>query len=283
MSKKHRRTKVKRTKRVKDNKTHKCPNCGEKGSHFVPPSLGEEGFFSCTKVIMDDVVGEPNVEVKEGNKLEVLQCVDCPKDKAMVLLTECEQCSNRLHGNCLFDGTKPIRVVGLGTPHRFNRDMSEGLGIQERDIALNYYSLTKIMLPVRSISKEKYPNFHEVKKRFAQGKYSKKDEVEKEMVTIKPLLSLIQTEGLTDNDLLLGGQRYKVTDREFTGEFEVVYYLYDVYTLEGFGDLCINGKFYRVSMSKIDNTKADLVLGRRGTYIVIGEVVKGGADEGNNS
>ncbi len=30
-----------------------CPNCGEKilygGGHFVPPSLGEPGFFVCDK------------------------------------------------------------------------------------------------------------------------------------------------------------------------------------------------------------------------------------------
>ena len=24
-----------------------CPNCGEKGAHFAPPSLGDEGFFIC--------------------------------------------------------------------------------------------------------------------------------------------------------------------------------------------------------------------------------------------
>ena len=24
-----------------------CPNCGEKGPHFVPPSFGDKGFFMC--------------------------------------------------------------------------------------------------------------------------------------------------------------------------------------------------------------------------------------------
>lgn len=28
---------------------HQCPNnCGEPGPHFVPPSLGEAGFYTCT-------------------------------------------------------------------------------------------------------------------------------------------------------------------------------------------------------------------------------------------
>ena len=26
-----------------------CPNCGEKGPHFVPPSFGDKGFFICEK------------------------------------------------------------------------------------------------------------------------------------------------------------------------------------------------------------------------------------------
>ena len=25
-----------------------CPECGERGKHFVPPSLGEKGFYVCT-------------------------------------------------------------------------------------------------------------------------------------------------------------------------------------------------------------------------------------------
>lgn len=25
-----------------------CPECGNSGPHFVPPSFGEAGFFTCT-------------------------------------------------------------------------------------------------------------------------------------------------------------------------------------------------------------------------------------------
>jgi len=28
---------------------HKCLNCGQVGAHFVPPSMGEEGFYFCEK------------------------------------------------------------------------------------------------------------------------------------------------------------------------------------------------------------------------------------------
>ena len=30
-----------------DIKRGTCPNCGEKGPHFVPPSLGDPGMFVC--------------------------------------------------------------------------------------------------------------------------------------------------------------------------------------------------------------------------------------------
>jgi hypothetical protein len=29
-----------------------CPRCGGKGAHFVPPSLGEAGFFSCEREVV---------------------------------------------------------------------------------------------------------------------------------------------------------------------------------------------------------------------------------------
>ena len=29
--------------------THRCPNCGQLGSHYAPPSLGEPGFYTCRR------------------------------------------------------------------------------------------------------------------------------------------------------------------------------------------------------------------------------------------
>jgi hypothetical protein len=37
-------------KLIRDPWGGKCPNgCGEAGPHFVPPSLGDPGFFVCTR------------------------------------------------------------------------------------------------------------------------------------------------------------------------------------------------------------------------------------------
>ncbi len=32
-----------------------CPNCGGTGRHFVPPSLGDDGFFACEAFEVIDV------------------------------------------------------------------------------------------------------------------------------------------------------------------------------------------------------------------------------------
>jgi hypothetical protein len=39
--------------RIERMKRGLCPACGEKGPHFVPPSLGDDGFFLCTEGLLD--------------------------------------------------------------------------------------------------------------------------------------------------------------------------------------------------------------------------------------
>ena len=36
-----------REQAIRDAKKPPCQNCGQPGSHFVPPSLGETGFYTC--------------------------------------------------------------------------------------------------------------------------------------------------------------------------------------------------------------------------------------------
>lgn len=33
--------------RNKERNQSRCLNCGQKGSHFMPPSFGESGYFTC--------------------------------------------------------------------------------------------------------------------------------------------------------------------------------------------------------------------------------------------
>jgi len=42
---------------------NRCLNCGEYGSHFVPPSFGDPGFFICEK-------SEPIAKTKTNQPLQ---------------------------------------------------------------------------------------------------------------------------------------------------------------------------------------------------------------------
>lgn len=46
MASRHRRHR-RRRKQAAFHPLSTCSNCGERGAHFVPPSLGEPGFFHC--------------------------------------------------------------------------------------------------------------------------------------------------------------------------------------------------------------------------------------------
>lgn len=45
--------------------SNRCPNCGEYGPHFVPPSLGEPGMFICKKKERPMTKEEINRQVAE--------------------------------------------------------------------------------------------------------------------------------------------------------------------------------------------------------------------------
>lgn len=40
-----------------------CSNCGEKGPHFVPPSMGDRGFFMCKP--NPELVKKKTAEIRE--------------------------------------------------------------------------------------------------------------------------------------------------------------------------------------------------------------------------
>lgn len=45
---------------------HNCPNCKQRitGGHFVPPSLGEKGFYICEELAGEKTVDIPPESVK---------------------------------------------------------------------------------------------------------------------------------------------------------------------------------------------------------------------------
>ena len=57
-----------------------CPNCGDpSGVHFVPPSLGEAGFFICDRIRSGEVAVIPTTEVGETSNVSKVALVDDTK------------------------------------------------------------------------------------------------------------------------------------------------------------------------------------------------------------
>lgn len=87
-----------------------CVNCGKPGRHFVPPSMGEEGFFSCdpTRVSGSATVerlvqsGERKRDLhsksitalrKEGARLKIKGCWSMRKAPLVEAILEAESVS----------------------------------------------------------------------------------------------------------------------------------------------------------------------------------------------
>lgn len=47
-----------------------CPNCNKEGPHFVPPSLGERGFYICDASV--NVIGSSTIDSLDFAKLQEL-------------------------------------------------------------------------------------------------------------------------------------------------------------------------------------------------------------------
>ena len=208
----------------------------------------------------------------DGRRIEDVKCVICLKNKSKTLLSDCLSCVHRDGNTCKYNNKNSIEVVSLSTPHKFNRGVSESLSLKEREIALNYYMPTKILHSVKLITKEEYPNYVRIKEKLASGEFREEDmEPEPEVLSMSPIIHLRKSD--TGSAFILEGVRYAVTDEEASGEFEIVYYLYDLFTLGGLSDIKINDRFYKISLRRVANIRVDLTVGKRGDSLVIGEIL----------
>lgn len=57
-----------------------CTNCGEIGSHYVPPCFGDEGFFLCKK---------KEINIAHNNRCQCLECQKLWTEIGMVHDSDC--------------------------------------------------------------------------------------------------------------------------------------------------------------------------------------------------
>jgi hypothetical protein len=204
-----------------------------------------------------------------------ITCVECPKEPFLIVRQErCKACEHHEQGYCNFIApSQPITIVSHGTPMKFNRAMFQNASRDIANSTRNYYLLTNIMQDVRDITG--YTGYKKMKDKFLSGGFKKQvGEAAHKIVTgLSPSIYLTPTD--SDNpDMLVGGKSYAISkdNGKIEGEWEVLYYMYDMLNLDGFADLRVNGRWMKVRLSPIVESKESYVLARQGDKLVIGRI-----------
>jgi hypothetical protein len=220
---------------------------------------------------------KPRVSIKgcaaeNIKKLHVVKCVECPRNKILVSISACSKCDLHKHYTCLYEKEEAkIGVIPSSTAHKINRNIFEKLGEGIRDETLNYYVVTKILGGVKN--PKGFANYTEAKEKFLRGEFGEPpciDEKEEVAVAFKDINSSIIL-SITDKkkyDMVYNGKKYSichdlsacVKSISSLSKWRVVYYLYNCYSLEGLGDIKINGASYKCLFSPVPNYPPDLVV-----------------------
>ncbi len=208
------------------------------------------------------------------NQLKTLKCIRCLKDATLILLTECRKCDLHKDHKCIFSlPEKRIEILPLNSPHRFNRQLFKSISENIRSETLNYYTPTKILQSVKYV--EGYPNYRTVKTKLLSGHYKKDEPPKPEVIdgkVIKGQIFLVGREVFDpDAPFFVYDVSYEYGKPfEIKGEWVILLYLYEVFSLEGFADLKIDGKFYALKTKVINNLKEDLIVAKNANVIVMG-------------
>lgn len=226
---------------------------------------------------------EHKVDTRTSN-LRLIQCVQCFKNNAIVAREQCRACEFNDKDCCTFvKPPKPIVVLPFGSPMRYNRNYFQISSDNLRESSLNYYLVTDILNEVKNI--KGYPNYSKLRSNLSQGLYKQEDKAEEEpeMVTaLEPFMCLQVDRGqeklLTSSmkcDILHDRKPYQICEpfERVTGYWEVIWYLYRVYELDGFGDIMINGLPYKIKSQRIGKQEPDLILAQQEDKLIIGRTI----------
>lgn len=185
---------------------------------------------------------------------------------------------------------KRIKVISHSSPMRFNRSFFQLSSEHMREQGFGYYLATKILQPVKNIQDQ--PNYKELYRKLQLGFFTppKKTSEPVYVSKVDPVLCLKahemfnSTAHITGNpcvpdqepyDLLVRDMEYKICNpfKDITGSWKVLYYLYRVYELQGFGDLAIDGQPYRVRFHPNSEWKEDLALVQQDDKLIIGRLI----------
>lgn len=216
-------------------------------------------------------------EKAKVSNIKTINCVECLQNGRIIKREECKACGYYNEGYCTFvEPQKKIEVINFATPMRYNRNFFQMSSDSLREASLNYYIYTDVMNEVRDISG--YPNYRKLKTDLLGGRFKQvKEDKEPEVISmLEPVLAFElsgEFSGGPDKfDMVVDGNEYKLIECETVqvGDWTVLFYLYRVYDLDGFGDIEVSGQPYKVLFNESPMRKADLLVAQKEEYIVIG-------------
>jgi len=209
--------------------------------------------------------------ISVGKKIKMVTCAECPRGDIVVPMSKCNDCEFHDNGYCiLVDKKKRIKSVSLSEPMKFNRMTFQVSSEHIQDDARNYYFLTEIMTPVKNITDcEEYA---ELKSRLLSGELCEKTKPdEPDIINIKaPIIYLEKTD--KDACMVYGGQGYKEAEPfDTSGEWKVIYYLYEMFSYSGLGDMMVDDRSFKVKLRQIEGYPEQALVAGRDDKIIIGE------------
>jgi hypothetical protein len=223
------------------------------------------------RVIIEDAVTTKKEVV--GTPLKRVACVECGKDRVLVRMSECDKCSFHDRSTCKYTAEPyRLRTVSMNEPMKYNRMTFAVSSSHIQDDARNYYFLTEIMQPTKHITDE---NYVKVKDMLLRGELGKDKKDEPRFVTeVKGRVFLEETDLQHEKEVCFynGTKMYREVPEFYTGEAQwlVLFYLYEMYSLDGLADIKIDDKFYKIKGTPIDGYPHSLVIAINGKNIVIG-------------
>ncbi len=208
---------------------------------------------------------------KSGSHIKFVTCVECSRGDVVVKMSTCKDCEYHDNNYCTLDKTKKrIRVVSLGEPMKFNRMTFQVSSEHIQDDARNYYFPTEIMAPVKNITDRK--GYVDLKAKLLCGELCEPT-YQKEIYSVKIKRPLIYLEKSTENvSMIYNGYGYReVGEFGTSGEWDIIYYLYEMFSYSGLADLMIDDRSFKMKLSGVCGYPEQLLVVGRDERIIIGE------------
>ncbi len=208
---------------------------------------------------------------QSGERLRFISCVECARGDVVVKISACKDCGHHDNDYCTLTKTKKrIKIISLSEPMKFNRMTFKISSEHIQSDARNYYFLTEIMSPVKNIVDCK--EYTTLKTKLLRGDISGEPD-KKEQYNTQIKKPIVYLEEAKENvTMVYDKQGYKeVQPFDTDGKWEIVYYLYEMFSYSGLADLTIDDRSFKVKLGQVCGYQETMLVAKRDNKIIVGE------------